>query len=189
MNDKIKDYYFKYHKEKTYKHVMQVADVAIKLAEVYHLDKEKCYLAAILHDISAIMSADDMYQLAIQRHLLIDPAEEKYHFLLHQRISKMIAQEEFHIENQDILSAIECHTTLKKHPSQYDMVLFLADKIAWDQKSIPPYDKELKEAIAISLEEGCYTFMKYQLDHQLLKMPHHWVIEAYDYFKKILKKS
>lgn len=33
MNDKIKDY-FKYHKEKTYKHIMQVTDLAVKLAEV-----------------------------------------------------------------------------------------------------------------------------------------------------------
>ena len=54
----------------------------------------------------------------------------KYHFLLHQRISTIIANEKFDIKDQDILSAIECHTTLKKDANDYDKAVFLADKIA-----------------------------------------------------------
>lgn len=43
-----------------------------------------------------------------------------------------MAQGEFHIVNHEILSAIEYHTTLKKHLGEYDMILFLTDKMAWD---------------------------------------------------------
>ena len=36
----------------------------------------------------------------------------------------------YHIEDEDILSAIECHTTLKKEMNDYDKIIFLADKLA-----------------------------------------------------------
>ena len=74
----------------------------------------KCSQRSLLHDISAIFSPDDMYKYVKELGYQIDPSEEKYHFLLYQRISKEIAYGYFHIEDEDILSAIECHTTLKK---------------------------------------------------------------------------
>lgn len=76
------------------------------------------------------MTPDMMYDLAVKQHFYLDPAEEKYHFLLHQRISTIIANEEFDIKDQDILSAVQCHTTLKKDANDYDKAVFLADKIA-----------------------------------------------------------
>lgn len=61
------------------------------------------------------MTPQEMYETAKSRNMKIDPAEEKYHFLLHQRISKIIAEERFGIDDAEILSAVECHTTLKKN--------------------------------------------------------------------------
>ena len=113
--------------EKTYQLVTKVAS---HFSKKYHLDIKKCVIASLLHDISAIISADKMYDQAVKNDLVLDPAEEKYHFLLHQRISKLIAISEFKIEDEDILSAIECHTTLKKDANDYDKAVFLADKIA-----------------------------------------------------------
>ena len=144
LYDKIKNLYLKYHKEKTWNHVKNVAEKAKKLAIRHHLDIEKCIIAALLHDISAILSPDDMYKYAKELGYQIDPSEEKYHFLLHQRISKEIAHNYFHIKDEDILSAIECHTTLKKEMNDYDKIIFLTDKLAWDQGGIPPYYQQLK---------------------------------------------
>mgnify|MGYP000189040757 FL=1 len=143
LYDKIKNLYLKYHKEKTWNHVESVAKEAKKFAIQYHLDIEKCMIAALLHDISAILSPDDMYKYAKELGYQIDPSEEKYHFLLHQRISKEIAYDYFHIKDEDILSAIEC-TTLKKEMNDYDKIIFLTDKLAWDQGGIPPYYQQLK---------------------------------------------
>lgn len=118
-------------------HVVNVAEVSKNLAFQFHLDVNKCVLASLLHDISAIMTADNMYTLARERKMMIDPSEEKYHFLLHQRISRIIAEEYLNIKDEDILSAIEHHTTLKRNANDYDKVIFLADKIAWDQEGKP----------------------------------------------------
>lgn len=56
LYDKIKKLYLKYHKEKKWNHVNDVAKEAKKLAIQYHLNIEKCTIAALLHDISAIFS-------------------------------------------------------------------------------------------------------------------------------------
>lgn len=181
--DLIKNKYLSNHKENTLRHVEEVADTAVWLAQMYNLDIVKVKLAALLHDISAIMTPQEMYEIVKSRNLEIDPAEEKYHFLLHQRVSKIIARESFDIDDTDILNAIECHTTLKKNASMYDKVIFLADKISWDQKGIPPYYDLLKSKAVESLDEACYFYIKYQFDHNLLLMPHQWIKEAYEDLK------
>ena len=182
----IKNKYLSSHKENTLRHVEEVSDTAVWLAKIYDLDIVKVELAALLHDISAIMTPQEMYETAKIRNLEIDPAEEKYHFLLHQRISKIIAREYFDIRDKDILDAIECHTTLKKNAGMYDKVLFIADKISWDQKGVPPYYDLLKSKACESLDEACYFYIKYQFDHELLLMPHQWIKEAYADLKRVL---
>ncbi len=181
--ESIKKKYLCNHKENTLKHVENVAETAVELAKVYNLNVEKVELAALLHDISAIMSPNAMYEFAKIRGFEIEAAEEKYHFLLHQRISRVIAQEEYSINDIEILDAIECHTTLKKNASMYDKIIFIADKISWDQEGVPPYYDLIQSKVMDSLDEACYEFIKYQFDNNLLLMPHQWLIEAFEELK------
>ena len=188
MIEKIKNLYLDHHKEKTLRHVEEVAETACRLAEIYGLDTGKVNLAAMLHDISAIMTPQEMYENAVSRGMLIDPAEEKYHFLLHQRMSRIIAEDMFSIKDPDILNAVECHTTLKKNAGIYDQDIFIADKISWDQEGRPPYYELLKNKASESLDEACYYYINYQFDHNLLLMPHRWIVEAYEDLKNKLGK-
>ena len=181
--DLIKNKYLSNNKADVLKHVEDVASIAVKLAKAYNLDADKIELAALLHDISGIMTPQEMYDFALARGLEIDPAEEKYNALLHQRISKIIAQEEFGVADFDILNAIECHTTLRKNASVYDKVIFIADKISWDSKGIPSCDDLLKSGSVKTLDEACYLYIKYQFDNNLLVMAHQWLIEAYEDLK------
>ncbi len=184
MIDSIKNKYVINNKKDVLKHVEDVAEIAVGLAKAYNLDITKTKLAALLHDISGIMTPQEMYDFAISRGLEIDPAEEKYHALLHQRVSKIIAQEEFGVTDSDILNAIECHTTLRKNASMYDKIIFIADKISWAQKGVPSNDDLLKNATVGALNEACYLYIKYQFDNNLLVMPHQWILEAYEDLKK-----
>lgn len=182
--DLIKNKYLTDNKKDVLKHVEDVADIAVGLAKAYNLDVTKIKLAALLHDISGVMTPQEMYDFAKMRGLEIDPAEEKYHALLHQRISKIIAQEEFAVADSDILNAIESHSTLRKNASLYDKIIFIADKISWDQKGVPSYDDLLNSGTTESLDEACFSYIKYQFDNNLLVMPHQWLIDAYDDLKK-----
>ena len=181
--ESVKKTYMDAHKPKTLKHVEAVAGTAVWLAGIHYLDQAKTETAAMLHDISVIMTPPEMYELAKERSMTIDPAEEKYPFLLHQRISKLIALERFGVTDPDILNAVECHTTLKKNAGPYDQAVFIADKISWDQEGQPPYYDTLKRLAAESLDKACFFYIRYQFDHHLLLMPHQWIIEAYQDLK------
>ncbi|WP_074434823.1 bis(5'-nucleosyl)-tetraphosphatase (symmetrical) YqeK [Beduini massiliensis] len=172
-------------KEKTWQHVQQVAKAAQDLAIAYSVDSKSAYICGLLHDISAVIKPEDMK--ALMKHLQqdLDPAEDTYPFLLHQKISALIAKDYFHINDPMILSAIACHTTLHKQPSPLDMILFLADKIAWDQTGQPPYLKELTAALSHSLEDACLTYINYLFKEGNLLYPHHLLIEAHQYLKGI----
>ncbi len=183
MIDSIKNKYLSNNKEDVLKHVEDVAGLAIGLAKAYNLDVLKTKLAALLHDISGIMTPQEMYDFAISRGFKIDPAEEKYHALLHQRVSKIIAQEEFGVADSDVLNAIECHTTLRRNASLYDKIIFIADKISWDQKFAPFFDDLIKNATIEALNKACYSYIKYQFDNNLLVMAHKWLIDAFDELK------
>ena len=170
-------------KSKTYIHVANVADRNALISKTYDLDHDKCVIAGLLHDISAIIKPEDMLKYAYENRLEVCEAERRYPFLLHQRLSKICAVEYFNISDEEILSAIECHTTLKKCPTKYEMSLFIADKLAWDKGGIPPFYEEVNAALDISLEAACYKYMEYMIENDMILCPHDNWIEAYEQLK------
>ena len=170
----IKSLLLSNNKRKTYDHVKAVAEMNLKIAEQYGLDKDICELSGYLHDVSAVVTPVDMFAYATEKGWYIDEAEEKHPFLLHQRISRAIAEQDFNITDTMILSAIECHTTLKMNPSVYDMALFIADKLAWDQEGEAPFYSVVSEALKRSLEAASLTYMDYIVDNNIILHPHKW---------------
>lgn len=166
-------------KHNTCVHVSNVAERNALIAEACALDPDKCVIAGLLHDISAVIRPEDMLKYACENRFDLCEAEKKYPFLLHQRISKIIAAQYFNVSDEDILSAIECHTTLKKDASKYEMSLFIADKLAWDREGIPPFYEEVNAALDLSLEAACYKYMEYMVEHDMILCPHVWFTEAY----------
>ncbi len=172
-------------KSNTYIHVANVADRNALISKTYDLDHDKCVIAGLLHDISAVIRPEDMLKYAYENRLEICEAERKYPFLLHQRLSKICAVEYFNISDEEILSAIECHTTLKKCPTKYEMSLFIADKLAWDKRGIPPFYEEVNAALDISLETACYKYMEYIVENDMILCPHDNWIEVYEQLKNM----
>ncbi len=172
-------------KSNTYIHVANVADRNALISKTYDLDHDKCVIAGLLHDISAVIRPEDMLKYAYENRLEVCEAERKYPFLLHQRLSKICAVEYFNISDEEILLAIECHTTLKKCPTKYEMSLFIADKLAWDKRGIPPFYEEVNAALDISLETACYKYMEYMVENDMILCPHDNWIEAYEQLKNM----
>lgn len=174
------------NKLNTYKHVKEVSVCTNEIASKYGLDVNTLELAAYGHDIAAIMNSSDMLEYIIKENLYLDEAERKYPFLLHQRFGKMILEDLFGIKDSKVLSSIECHTTLRSKPSPYDMALFIADKLAWDQEGVPPYYEVVEKALEISLEKASLTYIDYIFEHDMILYPHTWLIEARKYLNEIL---
>ncbi|MFR5265197.1 bis(5'-nucleosyl)-tetraphosphatase (symmetrical) YqeK [Clostridium sp.] len=183
----IKNFLLDNDKSKTLKHVIDVANTNSKIAEKYGLDKNLCILCGYLHDISAVIKPQDMLNYMVENNLFIDESERKYPFILHQRISRLIAKNFFNISDEVILSAIECHTTLKANPSQYDMALFIADKLSWDQEGTPPFYDIVIKNLSVSLEKACLSYINYIIDNSMILHPHSWIIESKEYLEKVLE--
>lgn len=159
-------------KSETFNHVRRVANVNAELAEKFALDKNACIIGGYLHDISAVIKPEDMLHYAEENGFELCEAERSFPFLLHQRISGIIAEEYFGIEDSNIISPIECHTTLKSEPTQYEMALFIADKLAWDRDGTPPFYDSVKAALDNSLENACCEYMDYMISNGKILCPH-----------------
>ena len=48
------------------------------------------------------------------------------------------------------------------------MLLFIADKLAWDKRGIPPFYEEVDSALGISLEAACYKYMEYMVEDEMI---------------------
>ena len=144
IENDIKAFLLKYNKEVTYKHSIRVANESRKIAVMYHVNEEKAAIAGYLHDISAIFPNGDRIVVAEQFGIEILQEEREFPMIIHQKLSKVIAKEIFKVDDEEILNAICCHTTLRKHATKMDLVLFVADKIEWDQNGAPPYLAEVK---------------------------------------------
>jgi len=106
--------------------------------------------------------------------------------IIHQKLSVVLARDIFYVTDTGILSAIGCHTTLKASASRLDKVVFLADKIAWDQDGKPPYIKKVTAALEESLDAGVRVYLNYLWERrdQLLVI-HPWLIEAHEELMKM----
>lgn len=162
----------------TYNHCIAVGSCAGKLALNHKVSSEKAKIAGYLHDISAIYPNEYRIKVAKKKGIELNQEELLFPMIIHQKISKKMAEKIFKISDSDILSAIECHTTLKGDFSQLDLVLFVADKIKWDQNGTPPYLDGLMLNLENSLESAALYYIEYILDHNI-KIVHPWLKEAY----------
>ena len=173
-----------FNKYKTFDHVKAVAFANVKIAEQYNLNVDICELCGYLHDISAVISREDMMKYAVDNNWYIDESERRFPMILHQRISRIIAGQDFNITDERILSAIECHSTLKANPTDYDMALFIADKLAWDQ-GFPPFYEILSGALKQSLESASLAYMDYIVEHKMILYPHKWFEESVKFLREL----
>ena len=77
------------------------------------------------------------------------------------------------------LSAIACHTTLRAGATLLDKVLFVADKLEWDQEGKPPYLSGMRGMLERSLDEAALFYLDYLWQRRVtLPVVHPWMIEA-----------
>lgn len=163
-------------------HTKRVITKSEEIAKKYNFDLELAKLAALLHDVSGVIRNDLRIEACRYSNINILKEEILFPLLTHQKLSKKIAEDIYKVENKEVLSAIECHTTLKNNPSKLDLIIFIADKLEWDQEGIPPYYDEMEKALLISLENSAFVYVEYLLsDKKKLKVIHPWLIEAREY--------
>jgi len=164
-------------------HCANAAQTSKALAERFNLDPAIAETAALLHDVSGVMRPEDMLDYAATLEWALDKAERRYPFLLHQRLSALFAKELFGVNEEEVLSAIGCHSTLRRGASDYDMLLFLADKLSWDQEGTPPFFTILSNALEHSLAHASLAYIRYVMDNRMILSPHRWLMDAKEWLE------
>ena len=114
--------------EKRYQHSLGTAECAKNLAGKYRLDEEKAYIAGLLHDCAKCFPTEKLLSI-IDEHIELEDAEKMNYKTLHAPVSAYVAEKTFGIKDKEILSAIRWHTLGKVNMTEFEKIIFLADKI------------------------------------------------------------
>lgn len=114
--------------EERYEHSLGTAECAKDLALRFGVDPEKAYVAGLLHDCAKCFSNEKLMSI-IDENLTIEEAEKSNPKTLHAPVSAYVAKTDFGVEDEEILSAIRWHTLGKLNMSDFEKIIFLADKI------------------------------------------------------------
>ena len=168
----------------TARHVADVAAAARQLALRFAVDPQQAETGGWLHDISAAIPASRYISLMQSLGLAVLPEETLYPRILHQRLSAELAQAAFGVQDADLLNAVRHHTTLRAGASHLEMIVFVADKLAWDQPETQPFLAELTAGLEISLEAGALAYLDYLWGvRDSLRCLHPWMIQARDWLR------
>ena len=167
-------------------HCEKVAREAAQIARSLGTAGRRAEIAGWLHDVSAIFPPEERLEVAQAWGVEILPEEAAFPLLLHQKLSAILAQELFGVQDAGVLSAIRCHTTLRPGATRLDKIVFVADKLAWDQPGVPPYAAQMRVALARSLDAGTFVYLDYLWERRAsLKVAHPWFVAAYEERRKL----
>ena len=108
-------------------HTVSTCLLALELAAVHNVPAVEAGTAALLHDLAKELSADD--QSAYSGKYL--GKEERNPELRHGPAAAYLAREQFAVKSEDVLNAIQYHTTGRPGMSSLEKIIFLADKIEY----------------------------------------------------------
>ena len=162
------------------KHCGAVAAEARRIAALVGADVDAAEIAGWLHDISVIIPNEQRAVIAEQLGIEVLREEAIFPMIIHQKLSAVLARDIFQIEDAAILSAVGCHTTLKAGATLLDKVLFVADKLAWDQPGHAPFHDQMRAALGYSLDQAALVYLRYLWEQRAkLKVLHPWAQAAY----------
>lgn len=148
-------------KEKRWKHSLSVATLAREFALANQLNGKQAYIAGILHDVAKEMNHDkalELMQKYYPEHVNMNEA------IWHQYLSSYMAKNDYLVDDEVILKAIEDHTTASTSMSAIGKCLYCADKLdplrGYDSsKQIEVCKKDIHQGFRDALEDF-YCFSK-----------------------------
>lgn len=172
--------------DELYDHMEHVAELAVMLSEHYKLNTDDAYLTGILHDVGRLIDPDEYLGILKQYNISVTDEEIKVQDVLHGKVANVIVKEIFKITSDDISNGILYHTTLRKDASDFEKVIFLADKMTWTYEDLI---YSIEETVFQNLNVACYQALDWIIEH--LKGKNGLILEttelAYVHFKsKIL---
>lgn len=114
--------------EKRFQHVLRVESAALALSERYGCDKTKASLAALLHDYAKEVD-DSVFLAKIEQEHLDSDLKKWNNNIWHGFVGAYLIADDFGLQDEEILHAIQRHTVGADDMTLLDKVLYVADYI------------------------------------------------------------
>lgn len=115
--------------EERYIHSIGVMESAVELAKMFNLDIEKARLAGLLHDCAKCFPNEKLLDIIHKNIHDVQDCELLNYKTLHAPVSAFLAETKFHVKDKEILDAIRWHTLGRCEMTDFEKIIFLADKI------------------------------------------------------------
>ncbi len=174
--------------EKRYIHILGVIEEVDRLAEKLSVSKEKARCVAVFHDYAKGMSKQEMLDYAETNGLKFDEVEFGNKELMHGRIARYIAELDYGVDDEDILNAVEFHTTGRKNMSELEKAICLADYTE-KNRDYPGVD-EIRKLVDINCDLALYSAFNSTIIHLIKenKVIHTRTVEARNYLLGVLNE-
>ena len=142
-----------------FEHTLGVCYTCQALAMRYGYDLHKAELAGLLHDCAKRFNNETMLDKCLKRDIPITDSELRDPSLLHAKLGAWYAREKYGVDDEEILSAIACHTTGKTNMSLLDKILYVADYIEpgrYKAAALP----EMRKLAFEDLDQACLSIME-----------------------------
>jgi len=173
-----------------YEHSLSVSFTCVCLAMRYGYPLHKAEAAGLIHDCAKCYDDGKIIKLCSKHHIPVSEAERKAPAVLHAKYGAWLAKKQYHIDDEEVLSAVACHTTGKPDMQLLDKILYVADYIEARRDKAPNLTAMRKLAFE-DLDEALYQIMKGTLDYLEKKGSRvdPMTAEAFAYYERKRKKE
>ena len=138
---------------KRFEHSLGVEYTASCMAMCHGVDIEKAAVAGLLHDCAKYLSPEKKVKVCRKNHISISECEAQNPELLHGKLGALYAKIKYEVEDPEILSAIAYHTTGKENMTDLEKIIYIADYMEANRKSLK--NMELIRKMAFTDLNGC----------------------------------
>lgn len=145
--------------EDRYIHSLGVMREAVRIAQLYGADVEKCRVAGLLHDCGKQLTASQYKWLGISESCSPDgfdgvstDYDDGGKAARHGRAGAILARKRYGITDPDILEAISVHTTGAPEMSVIAQIIFIADFTEEGREG--KHSQEVRDKLSISLMDA-----------------------------------
>lgn len=154
-------------KKKRYEHSLGVCEESVRMAKQFGADKEKAFVAGLLHDCAKCLTKEEENEIIDRYEIKLDKMTEKCEPVMHAPLGAVVAENEYGIEDEEILNAIRYHTVAREGMSLLEKIVYVAD-MTEPLRDYPGVD-ELRKASKKSIDEAYAMAVKYSLLHNINK--------------------
>lgn len=148
-------------KPERYEHSLCVADEAVRLADKYGGDRDKAYIAGLLHDVMKNADSEEHLKMFETFGIMLSCVEKSARKLWHAMSGALYIRYVLGIDDTEIVDAVRYHTTARSNMTQLDKILYLADFTSADRQ----YDDvdTIRALVNKSMDEGLEYALSYSI--------------------------